>query len=150
MQKKEAFIKNGGAKQDPQVAAEGEDKENKRKLVKLSKQAARDAALQKKIIITRLNKGAIQSRLFRHKFIQRRNSLVPEDFQHQNIKELYDNFHDEELAKLMEDEEDDKDSNDDDFEEEEDSDDELGAIKDDFLDMHLDFLGNIKKAKINV
>jgi hypothetical protein len=62
---------------------------------------------------------------------------------------LYDNFHDEELAKLMEDEEDDKDSNDD-FEEEEDSDDELGAIKDDFLDMHLDFLGNIKKAKINV
>lgn len=50
----------------------------------------------------------------------------------------------------MEDEEDDKDSNDDDFEEEEDSDDELGAIKDDFLDMHLDFLGNIKKAKITV
>jgi hypothetical protein len=50
----------------------------------------------------------------------------------------------------MEDEEDDKDSNDDDFEEEEDSDDELGAIKDDFLDMHLDFLGNIKKAKVNV
>lgn len=128
---------------------DGEDKENKRRLVKLNKQAARDAALQKKIIITRLNKGAIQSRLFRHLFIQRRNSLVPEDLLHPNIKELYDNFHDEELAKLMEDEEDEKDS-DDDFEEEEDSDEEAGTIKDDFLDMHLDIVGNIKKAKIDV
>ena len=69
MQKRQAFLNNGGAKsaiQDTQTTAEGDDKENKRKLVKLSKQAARDAALQKKIIITRLNKGAIQSRLFRH------------------------------------------------------------------------------------
>lgn len=50
----------------------------------------------------------------------------------------------------MEDEENDNSSQDEDFEEEDDSDDEAGAIKDDFLDMHLDFLGNIRKAKIDV
>ncbi len=49
----------------------------------------------------------------------------------------------------MEDEEDDKDS-DEDFEEEEDSDEEAETIKDDFIDMHLDFVGNIKKAKVDV
>lgn len=50
----------------------------------------------------------------------------------------------------MEDEENDNSSQDEDFEEEDESDDEAGAIKDDFLDMHLDFLGNIRKAKIDV
>jgi hypothetical protein len=75
-------------------------------------------------------------------FIQRRNALVPEDFQCKNIKDLFDTLKDEEMPS----EDDDHNSEESDMEEEE-SDEEAGAIKDHFLDMNFDFVGNIHKAK---
>ena len=116
----------------------------KRRLVRLTKQAARDAEFQRKIVQTKLNKGTFQSRLFRHMFIQRRNALVPEDFQSKSIRDLFDTLKDDEMSS-----EDDHDSENSENEDE-DSDEDAETIKDEFLDMHFDFLGNIKKAKLEV
>lgn len=109
----------------------------------LAKQAARDADLQKKIIVLYLNKGALQSRLYRHLFTRRKNTVTPEEMKKKHIAELYDNHLNDEIAKIMEEDEAEGSSE----EEEEDDDDEQGTIKDDFLDMPIDFLGTILKAK---
>ena len=45
----------------------------------LAKQAARDSGLQRKIMVTYLNKGALQSRLYRHLYTRRKNTLTPEE-----------------------------------------------------------------------
>lgn len=58
---------------------EEQEKEMKRRKVRLAKQAARDPDLQRKIIVTNLNKGALQSRLYRHLFTRRKNLVTPEE-----------------------------------------------------------------------
>jgi hypothetical protein len=118
----------------------------------LSKRAAKDSQLQKKLIITAINRGVYQSRLFKQVLIHRKTHLSEEDMKKRHIMDLYDVFNDEELAKIAGLEEDGQGSSDEDDEngfESSDSDDEEGgqnAIRDDFLDMPLDFANEARLA----
>jgi hypothetical protein len=121
------------------------DKDQKRKQAMLSKQLARDGDMQRKIIVTYLNKGALQSRLYRHMYTRRKNQVTPEEMKLKHIAELYVNHLDDEIAKIMQE---DADEEEEEEEEEEDSDDEeQGVVKDDFLDLNLDFEREIRRAK---
>jgi hypothetical protein len=136
-----------GAKGDTQADdKEEQEKELKRRNARLAKQAARDLGLQRKIIVTHLNRGALQSRLYRHIFNRRKNTVTPEEMKHPNIAELYDNKLSDEIQKIMEEDQADAEENSE-VEEEEESDEE-DAIKDDFLDMPLDFVQHINKARL--
>lgn len=57
--------------------------------MQLQKRAARDPSLQKKIIIEKINKGAYQSRLFRHLLMYRKNHLSEAELEKKHIKELF-------------------------------------------------------------
>jgi hypothetical protein len=64
--------------------------------------------------------------------------VTPEEMKQKHIAELYDNHLSEEIQKMME--EDEADAEEDSAAEEEEDSDEENAIKDDFLDMPLDFV----------
>jgi hypothetical protein len=74
--------------------------------------------------------------------------VTPEEMKHKHIAELYDNHLSDEIKKMIEEDEADAEENSANEEDEEESDEEY-AIKDDFLDMPLDFVIHIKKARLD-
>jgi len=78
------------------------------------------------------------SRLYRHMYNRRKNVVTKEEMDKPHIAELYNNKLDDELAKIMEEEEEER-SDEEDQEDDEEEEDEEGGIKDDFLDMPIDF-----------
>lgn len=103
-----------------------------------------------KLIITQLNKGVYQSRLFRQTVIHRKTHLTEEDQSKPHVMALYDVFTDEELAKIagLEEEGLNDDEEDDGFDSSDSDEDEEGKanIRDDFLDMPLDFVEEANTA----
>lgn len=107
-----------------------------KKALLLKKKADKDPKLQRKLILSALNKDAYRSGIFRMTLITRKNRITKE--------EIESNPHIEGMLDIYEGEED-EDEEESEEEEEEDSDED--EIKDDFLDRAIDCKIEILKAK---
>jgi hypothetical protein len=116
------------------VAESGVVDSSARRALLLRRQAAKDPKLQRKLVLSGINKDAYRSNLFRMILITRKNRVTE--------KELTDNPHLTGMLDIYEDEEENEES-----EGEEDSSDEDDVIKDDFLDWPLDCKTEVLKAK---
>lgn len=103
----------------------------------LNKAAAKDPKLQRRLIISGINKDIYRSILFRHMFISRRHRITPEEISRRpTIQGMLEIIKDEE-----------KEEGEDEEDEEEDDEDDDEPIRDEFLDLPFDCKIEVLKAK---